>query len=103
MAYLPWILDVVLLVLLVMKGLQLAEAESEIARLKDQLQRAQGGQLSLTGSSSGPAPTPSLDAGNWQLEARSLVQQGKKIDAIKLCRERTGLGLKEAKDAVEAL
>jgi ribosomal protein L7/L12 len=34
---------------------------------------------------------------------RQLVQDGKKIEAIKLVREQTGLGLKEAKDAVEAL
>jgi ribosomal protein L7/L12 len=34
---------------------------------------------------------------------RQLVQDGKKIDAIKLVREQTGVGLKEAKDAVEAI
>jgi ribosomal protein L7/L12 len=33
----------------------------------------------------------------------ALVRQRKKIHAIKLLRERTGVGLKEAKDAVEAL
>jgi ribosomal protein L7/L12 len=33
----------------------------------------------------------------------ALTQQRKKIHAIKLLRERTGIGLKEAKDAVEAL
>lgn len=32
-----------------------------------------------------------------------LMRQGRKIDAIKLYRERTHQGLKEAKDAVEAL
>jgi len=32
-----------------------------------------------------------------------LVREGKKIDAIKLVREQTDLGLKEAKDAVEAI
>jgi hypothetical protein len=31
------------------------------------------------------------------------ILQGNKIEAIKLCREVTGLGLKESKDAVEAL
>jgi ribosomal protein L7/L12 len=34
---------------------------------------------------------------------RRLVDEGKKIEAIKLYREMTGLGLKEAKDAVEQL
>ena len=36
-------------------------------------------------------------------EVRQLIQQRQKIQAIKLVRERTGLGLKEAKDAVEEL
>ncbi|MBI2922403.1 MAG: ribosomal protein L7/L12 [Planctomycetes bacterium] len=34
---------------------------------------------------------------------RELLQRGEKIQAIKLHRERTGAGLKESKDAVEAL
>jgi ribosomal protein L7/L12 len=33
----------------------------------------------------------------------SLLGQGQKIQAIKLYRERTGAGLKESKDAVEAI
>ena len=40
---------------------------------------------------------------DWMAEVRSLKAQGKLINAIKVYRERTGLGLKEAKDAVEAL
>jgi ribosomal protein L7/L12 len=31
----------------------------------------------------------------------ALIRQGNKIQAIKLLRDRTGMGLKEAKDAVE--
>ena len=34
-------------------------------------------------------------------EARLLARQGRKIEAIKIVREKTGLGLKEAKDLVE--
>ena len=34
-------------------------------------------------------------------EVRRLLQDGQKIEAIKLFREITGVGLKEAKDAVE--
>ncbi|MFE3455701.1 ribosomal protein L7/L12 [Nonomuraea sp. NPDC059194] len=34
---------------------------------------------------------------------RDLIARGRKIHAIKLLREHTGLGLKQAKDAVEAL
>jgi hypothetical protein len=36
-------------------------------------------------------------------EIRLLVSEGNKIQAIKLYREMTGLGLKEAKDAVEQM
>lgn len=36
-------------------------------------------------------------------EIVELLRRGQKIEAIKLYRERTGLGLKEAKDAVEAI
>jgi hypothetical protein len=34
-------------------------------------------------------------------DVRAALDRGQKIEAIKLMRERTGLGLKEAKDAVE--
>jgi large subunit ribosomal protein L7/L12 len=46
----------------------------------------------------GPRPL-----GNVEEEIVSLVEQGRKIEAIKLYRERFGAGLKEAKEAVEAL
>lgn len=43
-----------------------------------------------------------LDAGTAD-ELRDLLRQGKKIEAIKLYRHRSGAGLKAAKDAVEDL
>lgn len=45
-----------------------------------------------------PAP-----AGVDVQQIQDLVRAGKKIEAIKLVRQQTGLGLKEAKDAVEAM
>jgi len=36
-------------------------------------------------------------------EIVSLLEQGRKIEAVKLYREKTGVDLKEAKDAVEAI
>lgn len=45
-----------------------------------------------------PAAGPNIDA-----EVRMLVQQGRKIQAVKLVRERTGLRLKEAKDIVDRM
>ena len=40
---------------------------------------------------------------NKRRELLELIGQGRKIDAIKIYREVTGLGLKESKDAVEAM
>ena len=36
-------------------------------------------------------------------EVAALLRAGRKIDAIKLVRERTGVGLKEAKERIDAL
>lgn len=47
-------------------------------------------------------PDPNEGMSPMDIEARDLVRQGKKIHAIKLVRERTGMGLKEAKDYVES-
>ena len=41
------------------------------------------------------------DLSNPSEEIVSLLEQGRKIEAIKLYREQTGAGLKEAKEAVE--
>ncbi|WP_169977801.1 ribosomal protein L7/L12 [Tautonia rosea] len=46
---------------------------------------------------------PDGNAGPLEGELLALLGQGKKIEAIKRYREATGVGLKEAKDAVEAL
>jgi ribosomal protein L7/L12 len=40
---------------------------------------------------------------DWEQEIRGLLGEGQKIEAIKLYRERTGAGLKQAKEAVEAI
>ena len=52
------------------------------------------------------APAPMIRIGDERIdneEIRDLIRQDRKIEAIKLVRERTGLDLAEAKDAVEAL
>ena len=53
-----------------------------------------------------PPPRPMVRVGDERIddeEIRALIRQDRKIDAIKLVRERTGFSLAEAKDAVEAL
>lgn len=44
-----------------------------------------------------------VGASAMNVEAKSLMNAGKKIDAIKLVRNMTGMGLKEAKEYVESL
>jgi len=50
-----------------------------------------------------------MNGGNWKKAVREIAESGKavdrpfKIEAIKKCREITGWGLKESKDAVEKL
>jgi hypothetical protein len=46
---------------------------------------------------------PSPDPDSLEGQVLALMEGGKKIEAIKLHRQQTGSGLKEAKDAVEAL
>jgi ribosomal protein L7/L12 len=43
------------------------------------------------------------DSRNSRDEIRTLLERGRKIEAIKLYREQTGAGLKEAKEAVETI
>jgi ribosomal protein L7/L12 len=50
-----------------------------------------------------PAGVTAATAAGALPEARRLLAAGRKIEAIKLLREQTGLGLKEAKETVEAL
>jgi hypothetical protein len=57
----------------------------------------------LTGGSV-PTPTqPSPNDGMWQQQVRGLIAQQQKIEAIKLVRQQTSCGLKDAKDFVEAM
>jgi ribosomal protein L7/L12 len=48
-------------------------------------------------------PTTQSADSALETEIISLLEAGRKVEAIKLYRERTGTGLKEAKDAVEAI
>ncbi len=53
----------------------------------------------------GDAATHTVDqaSGSLEMEARNLVARGKKIMAIKLVRQKTGMGLREAKEYVDRL
>ncbi|WP_244931451.1 ribosomal protein L7/L12 [Nocardioides sp. W7] len=50
-----------------------------------------------------PAQVDEAATAHVSAEARLLKQQGRAIEAIKVVREQTGLGLREAKDLVDRL
>ncbi|NUQ99530.1 MAG: hypothetical protein HOY79_24250 [Streptomyces sp.] len=89
------ILGISLLTLLVLFGTgsienRLSRADRRAARIEHKLDLILG-HLGLT------------EAEPWSDEVNALLRDGKKIQAIKVYREATGAGLKEAKDAVDKL
>ncbi len=77
-------------------GLGLKEA-------KDAVEQMAAGQVAVqVNSFSTTSANSSGDPARWT-EIKTLVESGNKIEAIKLFRELTGAGLKEAKDAVEQM
>jgi ribosomal protein L7/L12 len=71
------------------RRLGLSEAKAEVERLSATRPAAR--------PPSAPAPSRHIDA-----EVRRLAQSGQRIAAIKLLRERNRLGLKQAKDLLDA-
>lgn len=68
--------------------------------------RGRGGRDLTAPPPSRSAPRPMVRVGDERIddkEIRDLIRQNRKIEAIQRVRDRTGLGLAEARDAVEAL
>ena len=88
---------------------RLARLESAVASLQGQVASlttgaAVAGSNPLAGADPGAVPYGNnLAGGPWLDEVRQLKNSGKLINAIKLYRENTNVGLKEAKDAVEGM
>jgi ribosomal protein L7/L12 len=78
---------------------RVTQLEAAVARLEARLEAPHA--PAAGDGAVAPASPPSDPA--WLVEVRSLLARGKKIQAIKVYREGTGAGLKEAKDAVEAM
>lgn len=80
-----------------LSGLGLKEAKEYVDALE-------AGQSPLEPARVAAAPPAVVaDPAAVEAEARALLADGRAIEAIKLVRQRTGLGLKEAKDYVDAL
>jgi large subunit ribosomal protein L7/L12 len=85
-----------------------AQDQVDFDALKDRVAKLEAAVASLQVQLASPQPPGSAAAApmpgtEWMSEVQALVASGNKIQAIKVYRERTGVGLKEAKDAVEAL
>lgn len=81
-------------------GGRVAQLEQRVAQLEQQVTQLQAQLTAYVGGLPGPAAaTPPA----WLAEVRALREGGKKFQAIKVYRERTGAGLAEAKDAVEGM
>jgi ribosomal protein L7/L12 len=93
----------------------LAHLNERLDRLESALASLQAQVAALTTGAAAPNPLAGTDPGDvpygnnlgaggpWLEEVRSLKAEGNLIQAIKVYREHTGLGLKEAKDAVEGM
>jgi len=92
---------------------RVSRLEAAVASLQSQVVALSAGAPGTPGSTAVDGipygtPQPSLgalpaDGGPWLAEVQALAASDQKIQAIKLYRERTGVGLKEAKDAVEGM
>jgi large subunit ribosomal protein L7/L12 len=69
--------------------------EARVAALEATVARLTAAATPFDPASSGAEP--------WRDEARALKSRGRVIPAVKLVREQTGWGLKEAKDYVDGL
>jgi large subunit ribosomal protein L7/L12 len=75
-------------------------------RVDDLERRVAALEWALRGADAQTEAAPAATSGGgWQVspEVVQLARAGKKIQAIKLLREQTGLGLKESKDIVDNL
>ncbi|MCA0297322.1 MAG: ribosomal protein L7/L12 [Actinobacteria bacterium] len=82
------------------------QLEARVASLEAMVTQLAATVAALPASAVSPrdvAATPPATPARWEVEARVLKQAGKHIEAIKLVREQTGWGLREAKDAVDRL
>jgi ribosomal protein L7/L12 len=75
---------------------RIAELESRLARLEQRVDMIAG----RLGFGDPGAMQPGMTD---MTEIEQMLRKGQKIEAIKIYRQKTGVGLKEAKDAVEAM
>ena len=73
----------------------------DMAKLKDQLEAKWGVKAATGGGAAAGPATPAVVEEKTEFDIHLLEAGGQKIAVIKVVREITGLGLKEAKDLVD--
>ena len=85
---------------------ELLELQARVSQLEEQVSRLNAALAALQGggaAASPVAPAPVAPAlVDQYAEARAAAAAGNKIEAIKIVREQSGLGLRAAKDLVES-
>src|SRR5206468_5169374 len=85
--------------LTVAKAVELGDYLEEVHKIKP---AAGGGGVMMAPAAGGPAAAPVAEAPTeFRVVLEGVADPAKKINVIKVVREITGLGLKEAKDVVE--
>lgn len=83
-------------------GLGLKDSKDAVEQLERDIKAGRAPKAPTLAELLAPESQPEANA-DLERQVRDLLSKGKKIEAIKLYREVTGVGLKEAKDAVEAM
>lgn len=84
-------------------GLFGSASEGDVQRRVEELERRVAALERMVGGAVPPRPVGDPNDTWVSTTVRNLALQGKKIQAIKVLRDETGLGLKEAKDIVDRL
>jgi large subunit ribosomal protein L7/L12 len=79
------------------------ELQSRVSQLEEQVARLSAALAGQSAPPGGPGTVfTTAVADDVYAEARALAAAGSKIHAIKVVREQTGMGLRQAKDLVES-
>jgi ribosomal protein L7/L12 len=80
---------------------ELLDLQARVGRLEEQVARLNAALAAVQSGGAAPAPAAAAPVDSYA-EARAAAAAGNKIEAIKIVREQSGLGLKAAKELVES-
>jgi ribosomal protein L7/L12 len=83
-------------------GLGLKDSKDAVDKLEQDIKAGRAPKTPTLADLLAPEPAPTVNP-DLERQVRELLSKGRKIEAIKIYRQATGLGLKEAKDAVEGM